>query len=66
MGTRTLTVCACYMDGLELTMRMTEVLVQGMGVAQSFLVSTRSRLLKDRCDVEQVFNRFLVGHHQLK
>ena len=44
---RAFAIGACHMDGLELSMRMAEVLVQQVGVLQSFLVGVLAHVLEE-------------------
>lgn len=62
VGTGAFAVCACYMDGLETAVGMSEMLVQDVGCPEAFLVCSGTILLEQWCRIEKIFYCFLIVH----
>ena len=62
MRARTFSVGTCYMNSLELAMRMAEMAVKLLRIEQALLISRSPHLFKDGGRIEQIFYRFLIIH----
>ena len=62
MAARTLAVRTCHVDGTESAVRMSEVGIQRVCIAETLLVGSLSYLLEQGCHIKEVLQGFFVRH----